>query len=643
MADNNHKLTFWGFLKGVVKILIGLTLLIQSFLFLFIVIIVVGLIAGIAGQMSGKNADGPSLKVQNGSALVLNPAGVLVEQAADIDPVEQALAEAYGATVQTEIEVHDVIRAIRAAKDDERISALVLDLGRLYVPAYGVSKLHNLADEIDAFKESGKPVVAIGDYYSQEQYFLAAHADHVMMHDYGNLLIYGYGSYNTYLKSLFEKLKITNHEFRVGTYKSALEPYTRDDMSEPAKEANRAYLDVLWREYATGVETARGLTAGTIAGFADNAVDIIEAAGGDLALAALQTGLVDELRSRNEQEQYLIDLVGEDKLGETFKHVGFRTYLVSAPKPTNGAAPDVAVVTAAGTIVDGDQPVGLAGGDTIARFLEQAREDEDVKAVVLRVDSPGGSAFASEVMRKELLALKEAGKPVVVSMGSLAASGGYWISANSDEIWAAPTTITGSIGIFGFVQTYENTAAEIGVYTDGVGTTDLSPILNAGIGPLPEEFSAIMQRSTENGYDRFLTVVSEGRGLTKAQVDEIGQGRVWVGETALEIGLVDKLGNLDDAIASAAEMAGIADDYDVVEMEESKTRFEKFLEGLAAENAQWAFSGKQERQLFGSLKSEHSGPAIKRIIKDVAAQAAFYEDFNDPNDLYVRCLECEFK
>ncbi|GGC96459.1 signal peptide peptidase SppA [Aquisalinus flavus] len=643
MADGDNKLTFWGFFKTIIKAVVGIALFLQAMVFIFIMIVFVAFIGGIATQMGGGgNQQGPSLKVPEGAALVLDPAGVLVEQAAAIDPFEQALSEAYGAGQPPQVEVHDIIRVIRAARDDSRIKAMVLDLGQLYVPSYAASKLHDIAAEIDAFKESGKTVVAVGDYYSQEQYLLASHADHIMLHDYGSLLIYGYGSYGTYLKSLFERFNVTNHEFRVGTYKSALEPYTRDDMSEPAKEANRAYLSVLWREYTSGIEAARGLPAGAIASYADDAVDIIDAAGGDLAMAAMNVGLVDELRDREGQKQYLIDLVGKDRDGKSFKGVGFRTYLVSAAGPENTAAPDVAVVTAAGTIVDGDQPFGVAAGDTIARYLKQAREDDNVKAVVLRVDSPGGSAFASEVMRSEVLALQEAGKPVVVSMGSLAASGGYWISAGADEIWAAPTTITGSIGIFGFVQTFENTVGQYGVYTDGVGTTDLSPIIAAGIGPLPEEFGAIIQRSTENGYDRFLTIVSNGRDLTKQEVDAIGQGRVWIGETALDIGLVDKLGSLDDAVAAAAALAGIEGDYDLVEMHENKSRFEKFLESLAAESDA-LFKGKaaDETELFGSYLADYQQPALKQMIQKIASEARYYEAYNDPNNLYVRCLECE--
>lgn len=638
MAEET-RMTFWGLIKGVGKFVIGLSLLLQSVLFLMLMVAIFGLLAGVADQMGGDSSSGGTFKVEEGSALVLNPAGVLVEQAAENDPFEQAIQEAYGGGQPSQISVHDVVRAIRAAKDDDKIKALVLDLGRLNIPSIYASKMHYVADALVSFKESGKPIIAVGDGYSQEQYFLAAHADEVFMHDYGSIYILGYGRYRTYQNELINKLKITNHVFRVGTFKSALEPFLLDGMSEPAKLANRAYMDVLWREYISGIESARGMDQGTVSRFANDLPEILATTGGDLAMAALNTGLVDALKSREEQRNYLKDLVGEDEDGESFKNVSFRAYLLSLEDDEDGEAPNIAVVTAAGEIRDGEQPVGVVGGDTIAKLLKDAREDEDVKAVVLRVDSPGGSAFASEIIRKEVLALKEAGKPLVVSMGSLAASGGYWISANADEIWAAPTTVTGSIGIFGFFQTFENTAEWAGVRSDGVGTTDLSAILGAGVGPLPEEFGNIIQASVENGYERFLGVVGSGRDLTRDEVDNIGQGRVWIGEVANTIGLVDKLGTIDDAIDAAATRAGIADDFDVVSMENSKTRFEMFLEGLTGAAVRTGVI-KLDTQLFGRELPDYQQQGIRRLVQAAQEELEFYDSFNDPNAIYARCLAC---
>ncbi|MCI5044715.1 MAG: signal peptide peptidase SppA [Aquisalinus sp.] len=636
--ESENKLTIWGFLKGIVKAVIGAALLLQALLFLVLLIVFTGIITGAMSEAGG--GSGQTAQVPEGSALLVNPRGVLVEQAAEVDPFEEALADAYGASNPAEIQVHDLTKAIRAAADDERIEALVLDLGGLMVPSVFSSKMQLIVQEIETFKESGKPVIAVGDYYSQEQYYIASHADEVFMHNYGAILIYGYGRYRTYYNELLtEKLNVTNHIFRVGTYKSALEPVLRNDMSEEAKEANLAYLNVLWNDYTSTVETARGLEPGTINNYANNAAEVIGLADGDLAQTTVNVGLVDQLMTRQEQIDHIKGIVGEDDDEDGFKRVGYRTYLSSVDDDENTDAPDVAIITAAGTIVDGNAPVGVAAGDRIADYLKDAREDEDVKAVVLRVDSGGGSAFASEVMRTEVLALQEAGKPVVVSMGSLAASGGYWIAADADEIWAAPTTITGSIGIFGMIQTLENTVSQAGIYSDGVGTTDLSGVIGAGLGPLPQEFSDIMQLSIEAGYERFLKIVGEGRGFTRDEVDAIAQGRVWIGETAKEIGLVDQLGYFEDAIESAANLAGIQDDYDVVRLESDKTRFEMFLESLSGAAARHGLI-KADDVIFGGTEGlEVSG--LRRLIAEAQNEAAFYDSFNDPNAIYARCLECE--
>ncbi|VAV94790.1 Signal peptide peptidase SppA (protease 4) [hydrothermal vent metagenome] len=454
-----------------------------------------------------------------------------------------------------------------------------------------------------------------------------------MMNDNGNIIIYGYGRYGTFVKSFLEKLKISSHVFRVGTFKSAVEPFLRDDMSPEAKEANRAYLGVLWREYVSTVEAARGLNAGAVENYANNLGPIMKTVDGSFAKAALKTGLVDQLSSRAEQSDYLISEFGKEKDGKSYNNVSYRRYLSAIEGVHDGADPNVAVITAAGTIVDGKAPAGqAAGGDTIAALLKKARLDENVKAVVLRVDSPGGSAFASDIIRDEVLAIKATGKPVVVSMGSLAASGGYWISAPADEIWASPTTITGSIGIFGYFNTFENTAAEVGIYVDGVGTTNLSPILATGIGPLPDSIADIIQQSIEFGYDRFLSVVGEGRGLDKTYVDSVGQGRVWIGERAKGLRLVDKLGNLDDAIASAAKMAKL-EKYDVVDMIEKKTPFERILGNMSSQIL--AASGREDK-----IRNRRQG-AVKTLIAKADEQLAFFEEFNDPNAAYARCLACE--
>lgn len=631
MSEHNSNVTVWGFIKGFGKFLIGSLLVLQGIIGLVVLLAVVGIMTNVANGLGGNN-DKVTVAIPDEAALVLNPNGILVEQAESVDPFQVFIEEAYGVDEPGQIEVHDLVRVIRNAATDKRITGLVLDLGNLQASSSSASKLHYVSDEIKKFKESGKKVVAIGDFYSQEQYLLAANADEIYMNDYGNLVIFGYGRYSTFVKSFLEKLKVTSHVFRVGTFKSAVEPFLRDDMSEEAKEANRAYLNVLWETYQTSIEEARGLPAGTIDNYANNLGDIMRGVNGDFAQAALQSKLVDGLISRADQQTKLIDYFGKDSDGDSFKNVGFKRYLASMKAKEDGKAPNIAVITASGVIVDGEAPAGqAAGGDSIASKLRKARKDDKVKAVVLRVDSPGGSAFASDIMRDEILALKKDGKPVVVSMGSLAASGGYWISADADEIWAAPTTITGSIGIFGYFNTFEQTASEIGIYVDGVGTSSLSPILATGIGPLPDSVSDIIQQSVENGYDRFLTVVGDGRGLEKSYVDEVGQGRVWIGERAKELKLVDKLGSYDDAIASAARLAEL-DKYDVVEMEEDSTPFEKFISGFSS----------QASLMFGSDTIERTAKSpVGKLVKAAQDQLVFFEQFNDPNAAYARCLSCE--
>lgn len=630
MSEHESGFSVWGFIKGFAKLIIGVLLVLQGLIGLVILILFVGVMVQVTNGIAGKT-DPVSVSIPDDAALVLDPNGVLVEIAEDVNPLEVLREEAYGISEPSQIEVHDLVKVIRAAKDDKRIKGLVLDLGAMGASASSASKLHYLAAEIAKFKESGKKVVAVGDYYSQDQYLLAAAADEIYMNDYGNLVIYGYGAYGTYVKSFLEKLKITSHVFRVGTFKSAVEPFLRDDMSPEAKEANVAYIDVLWREYQISVEASRGLAPGSVANYANNMSSIMASVEGDFGKAALQSGLVDELLSRAEMSEKLIGIFGKSRDGESFKQVGFKRYLTSLDRNHDGSDPNVVVITASGTIVDGEAPVGAAaGGDTIAAQLKRARDDKDIKAVVLRIDSPGGSSFASDIIRDEIIALKAAGKPVVASMGSLAASGGYWIAADADEIWASPTTITGSIGIFGYFNTFENTAAEVGVYVDGVGTTNLSPILATGIGPLPESVSDIIQQSTENGYDRFLAVVGDGRGLEKDYVDSIGQGRVWIGERAQELRLVDKLGTYDDAIAAAAALAKL-DKYDVVDMKERRTTFEMFMRNLSSDVLAKAGYGEPKR------------PAglVAKLVKAADDQAKFFEEFNDPNAAYARCITCE--
>ncbi|MHA7872930.1 MAG: S49 family peptidase, partial [Hyphococcus sp.] len=377
MSESESHFTVWGFIKGFGKLMIGLLLLLQGLIGLIVMLLFVGVLVSISNGVAGNN-DKITVTIPDNAALVLDPNGVLVEQAEEIDPFTVLIEEAYGVDEPQQIEVHDLVNVIRKAKDDKRIKGLVLDLGRLQVSSSGASKLHYIADELRAFKASGKPITAIGDYYSQDQYLLAANADKILMNDYGNIVIYGYGRYTAFVKSLLEKLKVTSHVFRVGTFKSAVEPFIRDDMSPEAKEANQAYLDVLWRRYISSVETARNLPAGSLENYANNLAAIMESVDGDFAQAALNSGLVDELQSRAEQNQYLISVYGADGNDKkSFKKVGYRRYLSAIDSDKDDGDPNIAIVTASGVIVDGEAPMGeAAGGDTIAAYLRKAREDE---------------------------------------------------------------------------------------------------------------------------------------------------------------------------------------------------------------------------------------------------------------------------
>jgi protease-4 len=631
VAGQDHNFSVWGFVKGFGKFLIGSLLLIQGLLGLMVMLMIVGVFVSVSNSIAGGKQGEPAT-IQKDVALVINPMGVLVEEAEKNDPFEQVIQDAYGVNEPGQVEVHQLARVIRKGASDDRVKGLVLDLGGLAVPSSSASKLQYLAREIENFKKAGKSVYAIGDGYSQEQYMLAAHANKIYMHDQGALVFTGYGSYGMYLKSFLEKMMVTPHVFRVGTYKAAVEPFLRDDASPEAKEANREFLGYLWDSYAAEVESARQLDAGAVKFFAENYNEILKAADGDFAKAALDAKFVDELGSRKEQLAAMEGIFGKGKNDQPFKSVGYRQYLAAVGrKDEDKAAPNIAIVTASGTIVDGEAPAGAAaGGDTVAGYLKKALDDSNVKAVVLRVDSPGGSAFASEIIRDAVLDLKAAGKPVVVSMGSLAASGGYWIASAGDEIYASPTTITGSIGIFSFFPTFENAAAYWGVNIDGVGTTPLSSIAAAGLGPLEENIADVLQQSVEKGYRDFLQVVAEGRNLSPEYVDQVGQGRVWIGAKALELKLVDKIGDIDDAVAAAARLANL-EEYDRVDMFEEASPFNVILGNLGAEALVKS----------GVEASTARTGVIARAIAAVEDQAAWFDSFNDPNAAYARCLACE--
>jgi len=629
VAEEEHRSSVWGFIKGFGKLIIGILLVLQGVVGLALVLLLVGLFANASSFLSGA---GPAAKVPNEAALLINPNGVLVEESEPTDPFEQAIQQAYGAEEPSQIEVGEIARAIRHAATDARIKGIVLDLTYLYIPEISASKAHYLAAALDAFKATGKKIYSIGDYYSQEQYLLAAHADEIYMHDKGSLVLVGYGSYDAYVKSFLEKILVTPHVFRVGTFKAAVEPFLRDDMSPEAKEANLAFLGSMWSTYKTSVEKARGLPSGAIDRFTNDFNSVLRENAGDLAQAALKTGLIDKLANRIEQKKAMVEAFGEADDDVGFTSVELSTYLAAIGPEKDGKNPNVAIVTAAGAIIDGEATPGTAaGGDTVAANLKTALKDDNVKAVVLRIDSPGGSAFASEIIRDGVLELKAAGKPVVVSMGSLAASGGYWIAAPGDEIWAAPTTVTGSIGIFAFFPTFERAAEHWGISIDGVGTTALSSIYAAGVGPLEDNIADIFQQSVEAGYRDFIDVVAEGRDLDPTYVDSIGQGRVWIGEQAKGLKLVDNLGEIEDAVAAAAKRADLTE-YDSIRIREQITPFQMIFGHATAKVMKLAG--------YDRAGARGAQSVLRKVIGAVENKARFFNEFNDPSALYARCLTC---
>jgi protease-4 len=583
----------------------------------------------------GINSDDDTIIVQNGSVLRLNINGPIVEEKTYIDPIENAINDATASNEQpSEILLDDVINVINEAANDARINVLLLDLQEM--PNAHLNKLKQIAHAIDNFKQTNKKVIASGYYYTQAQYYIAAHADEIAMHPYGSVGIEGFGMYPMYFKDALEKLKITQHIFRVGTFKSAVEPFMRNDMSDAAKEANKVWLSALWQEYKQDVAAMRPFNESNFDESMDVYLEKMQLAGGDAGKYALDNQWIDSLKTNQQIRKQLIDLVGTDDTGKTFKQVSFREYL-SLVKPAvlfdNPLSEKVAVVVAKGTIVDGERPAGEIGGDSTAELLRKARLDDKVKAVVLRIDSGGGSMFASEVIRAEVLALKDAGKPVIASMSSVAASGGYWIASAANEIWAAPSTITGSIGVFGTFMTFENTLAELGVYSDGVATTEMAGFSITR--PLNEKMAQVIQMSVEEAYGRFIHVVANARNMTPEQVDKIAQGRVWIASQAKELGLIDKLGNKQDAIEAAAALAKLTH-YDVKTIKQTLSPQQQMLQEILGTASIKTLLGIQTQK--SSVLATQAN--IENVVNHLSSQVSSLKDYNDPQSVYARCLVC---
>lgn len=603
-------------LSGIWSGVDGFRKVLHLLLLLFVFAIFVGAISGTTPLLPDR------------AALFIKPAGVIVEEL-EGDPFDRAVAELLD-EAQPQTVLQDIVDALEYASEDDRIGAVHIELSAL--GAAGLPKLQRIARAIEEFQESGKPVIASADFMSQQAYYIAAHADEVYLNPEGGILLQGYGRFRTYFSDAIEKLKLDWNIFKVGTYKSAVEPFERMDMSDADREATVNLIDQLWGTYLEEVAAARAMSPSEMENYADDFIDMVAAADGDLARAAKDNNLVDELLTRTELRELLIGYVGSDEDSDVdYSSIGMSEYLAHEDI-LNGekvAEENIGIIIASGAIQSGTQPPGAIGADSTAQLLRRARDDESVKAVVLRVDSPGGSAFASDVIANEIAALQDAGKPVVASMSSVAASGGYWISVGADRVFANSTTITGSIGIFGMFPTYQRTAAHFGLATDGVGSTPLSGQLRPDRA-MTDDTKRLFQLVIEEGYDDFIGRVATYRGMEKDEVDAVGQGRVWTGADALRHGLVDELGGMEEAIAFAAELVELPeDDYG-----------QKWIRIELSPTEQMIVDILGTAKSFGlQLDFLQSRPSsLQRIAGKLEEALAPLTEFDDPKGVYAHCL-----
>ena len=564
------------------------------------------------------------------AALLVEPDGELVEQLSG-DPLTRALEAARGERRHQTL-LWDLTDSIRAAAADRRIPAIALDLDKFEGGTQ--PSLEELAGALREFRATGKKVVAYGGELDQEGYYLAAQADETYLDPFGFLLIDGYDRYRMYLKEALDKLGVDINVFRVGEFKSAVETYTRTSMSPEDREESRAYLGALWTSYQEAIARARKLAPDAVAKYVGSLAQTVPAAGGNAAHVALDAGLVSGIKTQLEVEKRLSALVGEDKATGSFRAVSVADYLSYAQAQRRlhaSGKPHVGVIVAAGEILDGEQPPGTIGGDSTARLIRQARLDSDIRALVLRVDSPGGSVMASEEIYRELKALHATGKPLVVSMSGYAASGGYYISAPADEIWASPATITGSIGIFAIIPTVDRTLGKVGVSVDGIGTTALSGQLRIDR-PLGAEARALLQSQINRGYDEFLERVASGRKKSRADIDAIAQGHVWAGTDAARLGLVDHLGSFDEAVKAAARRARLTDyapEFIAPELTWTQQLALSFRTLLSREFL---------RVSADPLALGHLAARLDPITREVARLSRF----STPNHVYAYCF-CEVR
>ncbi|MDP5297947.1 signal peptide peptidase SppA, partial [Escherichia coli] len=584
----------------------------------FIFLVLVGV--GIWMQVSGSD----SKETASRGALLLDISGVIVDKPDSSQRFSKLSRQLLGASSDRlqENSLFDIVNTIRQAKDDRNITGIVMDLKNF--AGGDQPSMQYIGKALKEFRDSGKPVYAVGENYSQGQYYLASFANKIWLSPQGVVDLHGFATNGLYYKSLLDKLKVSTHVFRVGTYKSAVEPFIRDDMSPAAREADSRWIGELWQNYLNTVAANRQIPAQQVFPGAQGLLEGLTKTGGDTAKYALENKLVDALASSAEIEKALTKEFGWSKTDKNYRAISYYDYALKTPADTGDS---IGVVFANGAIMDGEETQGNVGGDTTAAQIRDARLDPKVKAIVLRVNSPGGSVTASEVIRAELAAARAAGKPVVVSMGGMAASGGYWISTPANYIVANPSTLTGSIGIFGVITTVENSLDSIGVHTDGVST---SPLADVSITrALPPEAQQMMQLSIENGYKRFITLVADARHSTPEQIDKIAQGHVWTGQDAKANGLVDSLGDFDDAVAKAAELAKVKQ-WHLEYYVDEPTFFDKVMDNM---------SGSVRAMLPDAFQAMLPAP-LASVASTVKSESDKLAAFNDPQNRYAFCLTC---
>ncbi|EJE5201727.1 signal peptide peptidase SppA [Salmonella enterica] len=612
--------TLWRFIAGFFKwtwrLLNFVREMVLNLFFIFLVLVGVGIWMQIGnGSNSEQTARG---------ALLLDISGVIVDKPSTNHRLGALGRQLFGASSNRlqENSLFDIVNAIRQAKDDRNITGIVLDLKNF--TGADQPSMRYIGKALREFRDSGKPVFAVGENYSQGQYYLASFANKIWLSPQGQINLHGFATNGLYYKTLLDKLKVSTHVFRVGTYKSAVEPFIRDDMSPAAREADSRWIGELWQNYLNTVSTNRQISPQQLFPGAQAIIDGLTSVGGDNAKYALDHKLVDALLSSADVEKALTKQFGWSKTENNYRAISYYDYSLKTPADNGGT---IAVIFANGAIMDGEETPGNVGGDTTASQIRDARLDPKVKAIVLRVNSPGGSVNASEVIRAELAAVKAAGKPVVVSMGGMAASGGYWISTPANYIVASPSTLTGSIGIFGVINTVENSLSSIGVHSDGVSTSPLAEIsMTKALSP---EVQQMMQLSIEYGYKRFITLVAEARKRTPEQIDKIAQGHVWTGQDAKANGLVDKLGDFDDAVAKAAALAKLKQwhlDY----YQNEPTVLDMIMDSM---------TGSVRAMLPEAIQAMLPAPLVS-AANTVKAEGDKLAAFNDPQNRYAFCLTC---